>query len=104
MTFVPFRHKSNGVVAYYPEHYGDDPVIGADLERYDPDSEIFEEDKVDIEDHTLPVEQRARIIATPYDELSVEELKDRAKDKGLPVSGTKAELIERLADNEKESE
>jgi hypothetical protein len=32
------------------------------------------------------------------EELTVEELKEELRDAGLPVSGTKAELIERLED------
>lgn len=103
MAFVAFRHKSNGVVAYYPEHFAGDPVLGADLELYNPDEVEYEEDKVVIEGHELPVEQRARIIATPLDELHVDELKDIAKEHGLPVSGTKAELIERIANDVKET-
>ena len=61
--FILFRHKSNGVVARYPAHYADHPVFGDDLEEYDP--EAYEEAKVVVEDHALPVEQRATIISVP---------------------------------------
>jgi hypothetical protein len=33
------------------------------------------------------------------DEATVDDLKDQLRDKGLPVTGTKAELLERLAEN-----
>ena len=103
MSFVAFRHKSNGVVAHYPEHFAGDPVLGADLELYEPEEVEYEEEKVVIEGHELPVEQRARIIATPLADKTVDELKDIAKEHGLPVSGNKAELIERIADDVKET-
>ncbi len=61
MGFLTFRHKSNGVIARYPEHYENHPVLGADLERYNADE--YEEDKVVVEDHNIPAEQRARIVA-----------------------------------------
>lgn len=63
-NFVLFRHKSNGVIASYPEHYEHHPVFGDDLERYEPSDE-YEEDKVVVEDHKLPVEQRSIKTATP---------------------------------------
>lgn len=96
MSFVPFRHISNGAIAYYPEHYADDPHLSADLERYYEDSDLWEEDKVVDESHVLPVEQRARTVAKPLDEMTKSELKDAAKSVELPVSGNKDALIERL--------
>lgn len=99
MAFVPFRHKSNGVVEYYPEHFADDPNLSADLERYFPEDDMYEEDKVVDENHQLPVEQRSRVVATPIDELNVEELKTALRDNGLSTSGNKDELAARLADN-----
>lgn len=65
-NFVLLRHKSNGVVASYPEHYLNHPVFGPDLELYVP--EDFEEDKVDLEDHALPVEQRSQVVAKPVED------------------------------------
>lgn len=38
------------------------------------------------------------------DDLTVEELKDEARARGLPVSGTKAELLERLRGEQTETE
>jgi hypothetical protein len=38
-----------------------------------------------------------------YDELTVEELKGLLRDYDLPVSGTKAELIQRLNDADEET-
>lgn len=102
MTFVTFRHTETGVLTELPEDYADHPVFGAYLERYVP--EEYEEDKVVVEDHNLPVEQRAIVVATPLDELSKDELVAAAEKHGLDAKGTKAELIERLAaDNTKEN-
>jgi len=98
--FIQFIHKSNGVVATYPAHYADHPVFGFDLEVFDPSE--YEVDKVDLEDHNIPVDQRGQLVAVPLDELLKEELIDLAEREGLDTSGTKAELIERIADNAKE--
>lgn len=101
MAFKQFRHKSNGVVASYPEHYINHPKLGADLEEYNP--EEYEEDKVVIEaDHALPVDQRTQIVATPLDDLLKEDLVKAAEERGLDTTGTKAELIQRIADDNKE--
>lgn len=67
-NFVQFRHKSNGVIASYPEDYATHPVFGYDLERYYPENEEFEEDKVVTSGHELPVDQRATKTATKKDE------------------------------------
>lgn len=99
--FILFRHISNGVVASYPAHYADHPVFGSDLEIYVP--EEYEEDKVVVDAHELPVDQRGIIVATPLDELSKDELVAAAEKHGIDAKGTKAELIERLADNSKEN-
>jgi hypothetical protein len=99
--FIAFRHKSTGVVAYYPEHYIDHPVFGYDLEVYKP--EEYEEDKVVVEGHDLPVDQRAVVVAVPLADMTKDELVSIADEHGLETKGTKAELIERLAaDNTKE--
>lgn len=66
--FTLFRHISNGVVASYPAHYADHPVFGFDLEPYDPDDVEYEELKVVVEDHALPVEQRGTIISVPVED------------------------------------
>lgn len=66
--FMLFRHISNGVVASYPAHYADHPVFGSDLEPYDPDDVEYEELKVVVEDHALPVEQRGTIISVPVED------------------------------------
>lgn len=67
-NFILFRHKSNGNVASYPEHYKDHPVFGPDLEVYVEGE--YEEDKVVQETHELPVEQRATKVATAKPETS----------------------------------
>jgi hypothetical protein len=102
MALKEFRHISNGVVAWYPEHYIDHPTIGPDLEVYNP--EEYEEDKVVFEDsHELPVDQRVQIVAVPLDEYKKDELVKIAEDHGLDSTGTKAELIERIAADNKET-
>lgn len=102
MAFKQFRHISNGVVAFYPEHYVDHPTIGPDIEEYNP--EEYEEDKVVIEtNHELPVDQRVQIVATPLDELKKDELVAVAEEHGLETTGTKAELIERIAADNKDN-
>lgn len=62
-TFSVFRWKSTGVVDTLPTDYINHPVFGADLEFYDPEG--YEEDKVVSEDHSIPVEQRGTVTATP---------------------------------------
>ena len=64
---VTFRHKSNGVIADYPEHYAKHPVFGFDLERYTPGDDDYEEDKV-VQSNEIPVEQRAIKTATPKED------------------------------------
>lgn len=75
-NFVLFRHKSNGVIASYPEHYAEHPVFGYDLERYNPDEEEYEEDKVVIDNHELPVEQRSIKTAKPVGDAPEKDDKD----------------------------
>lgn len=99
--FVAFRSKSTGVVSYYPAHYKDHPVFGFDLEPYDPNSGEYEEDKVVIETHDLPVDQRAYIVAEPVDDMTVAELKDALSKRELSTSGNKDELLARLAEANK---
>jgi len=65
MAFKLFRHKDSGVIARYPEHYATHPVIGPTIEPYDPELDEHEEEKVVVEDHKLPLEQRISKIATP---------------------------------------
>lgn len=101
MAFKLFRHKSTGIVASYPEHYIDHPSFGDDLEEYNP--EEFEEDKVVIEaNHELPVDQRTQVVAVPLDELLKDELIEAAEKRGLDTTGTKAELTERIAADNKD--
>lgn len=100
-TFALFRHKSNGVVASYPEHFDTHPVFGDDLERYNP--EDFEEDKVNLEDHNLPVEQRSQIVATKLEDFTVPELQALAREKGLSTSGNKDDLIKRIENSNKDN-
>ena len=64
---------------------------------------------VDLEKHTTPPKKKAKakevITPTPtaedtvdYSKLTVVQLKDVLRSKGMKVSGRKAELIERLRD------
>ena len=71
MAFVPFRHKDTGVIAYYPEHYADDPILSRNIELYDPETEEYEEDKV-VEDHIVPVDQRVKKTATPVEDAATD--------------------------------
>lgn len=43
--FVTFRHKSNGVISTYPEHYATHPVLGDDLEIF-VEGDEYEVEKV----------------------------------------------------------
>lgn len=81
MTFKLFRHKSNGEVRSYPDHYAEHPTIGPDLEPYDPENDEYEEEKVVLENHELPVEQRASIKAVlPLVPEHVERVGDEDED------------------------
>lgn len=62
-----FRFKDSGKVVNLPDHYANHPVIGKRIEVYSPDD--FEEDKVVVAGHELPVDQRAVIMAEPVIEL-----------------------------------
>lgn len=98
-NFVTFRHKSNGQVRDYPEHYENHPTLGADLERYTLGDSEYEEDKVVVEGHELPVDQRGIIIAKELEELTKPELSALAEKRGLPVTGTKTDLIDRISED-----
>lgn len=101
--FKAFRHISTGVIEHYPAHFANHPVFGPDLEEYLPGE--YEVDKVALEDHELPVDQRGVMVAVPLDEMSKDELVAAAESHGLDSKGTKADLIARLSDhNNKEEE
>lgn len=99
--FKAFIWKETGVVDYYPAHFADHPVFGPYIEEYFP--EEYEEDKVSVDAHELPVDQRSVVVATKLDELSKDDLVAAAEKHDLDSKGTKADLIERLADNAKEN-
>lgn len=80
MTFKEFRHKSTGVVRSYPEHYINHPVFGDDLEPYEPEVDEYEEEKVVVETHELPVEQRATKTATAKQRVKDALAADNEKD------------------------
>jgi len=69
--FILFKHKSNGIIKSYPAHYQNHPVFGSDLEPYVP--EEIEEEKVVIERHEIPVEQRIVKKAVKGDKNTKEE-------------------------------
>ena len=65
------------------------------------------EQEVDLEKHTTPnKKEKAKEVITPsptedtvdYSKMTVVQLKDVLRSKGMKVSGRKAELIERLRD------
>ena len=68
MKFVMTKSKSTGKIVLYPEHYLNHPVFGDDLELYDAElASETEVDKVVEENHELPVEQRATLVAKQSD-------------------------------------
>jgi hypothetical protein len=99
--FIEVRSKSTGIVSWQPEHYLDHPVFGYDLERYDPEG--YEEDKVVIEGHELPADQRSYVVAKPLEEYTVPELKEILKERGLDQGGNKDDLIARINDDNKDN-
>lgn len=76
MAFKLYRYKATGVVASLPEHYSKHPVIASQIEEYNPDSEEYEEDKVVVENHELPAEQRVIKTATKKEDTSAVKDKD----------------------------
>ena len=54
------------------------------------------QEEVDTEEETDEVEEDTTSEKIDYSSMTVPELKDALKEKGLPVSGKKSELIERL--------
>ena len=54
------------------------------------------QEEVDTEEESDEVEEEASSEKVDYSSMTVPELKDALKEKGLPVSGKKAELVERL--------
>ena len=52
--------------------------------------------EIDTEEESDEVEEEASSEKVDYSSMTVPELKDALKEKGLPVSGKKAELVERL--------
>lgn len=101
--FKLFRHKSNGEIRSYPEHYINHPVFGADLELWTGDEDEYEVDKVVVENHEIPVDQRGVQVAVAYDDMTVPELRELLSGRELPTSGNKEELIERLVANNADS-
>lgn len=103
--FVLMRSKTTGVVSSYPRHYLSHPVFGDDLELYTTEvAEEYEEDKVVVEGHDLPVDQRITIVAKPLDEFTHAELKDIAAQQELPTNGSKSDLIARISADENNEE
>lgn len=59
-NFKQFRVKDTGEIVTYPAHFADHPVFGLNIEPYNDECEV---DKVVVEGHELPVEQRvARFV------------------------------------------
>lgn len=58
--FKQFKVKDTGEVVTYPAHFAEHPVFGVNIEPYNDEHEV---DKVVVEGHELPVEQRvARFV------------------------------------------
>lgn len=45
MAFVAFKHTDTGAIAYYPEHYADDPTLSRFIEFYTPELEEAPEEE-----------------------------------------------------------
>ena len=68
-----------------------------EAENVEPSEEIDDENEDETsEEKTEDSEKEKTSEETDYSKMSVAELKEVLKEKGLPVSGKKAELIERL--------
>ena len=68
-----------------------------EAENVEPSEEIGDENEDETtEEKTEDSEKEKTSEETDYSKMSVAELKEVLKEKGLPVSGKKAELIERL--------
>lgn len=99
-NFVTFRWKESGVVEDLPAHYATHPVFGDLIEPYFEGE--YEEDKVVVAGHELPVDQRGKVVATRnYSEMTNDELREALKEHELSTSGNKDELIERLVEADK---
>jgi hypothetical protein len=48
----------------------------------------------------VEVPEDASVTGTPYDGLKLSELQDELRDRGLPTSGNKSELVDRLLDDD----
>ena len=64
-----------------------------------PEEKDEDNQEVDAEEESDEGEVEAASEKVDYSSMTVPELKDALKEKGLPVSGKKAELIERLEDS-----
>ena len=76
------------------DEYEAENVEPSEEESEDSEEEIIEEESDDSTKEEVSEE-------TDYSKMSVAELKDVLKEKGLPVSGKKADLIERLQGDSK---
>ena len=65
--FRQFRVTDTGEIVTYPEHFANHPVFGLNIEPYDGDDE-YEVDKVVVQGHELPVEQRVSLFAVQDDD------------------------------------
>lgn len=54
-----FKVKDTGEIVVYPAHFENHPVFGLNIEPYDGECEV---DKVVVEGHELPVEQRTALV------------------------------------------
>ena len=54
----------------------------------------------DVKEKVEEAEEQIEILEKAYDKYNVAELKEMLKEKGLPISGKKADLVARLEDSE----
>ena len=59
-NFKQFRVIDTGEIVTYPAHFEDHPVLGLNIEPYYDECEV---DKVVVQGHELPVEQRVSLFA-----------------------------------------
>jgi hypothetical protein len=79
------------------EWYGDGSF--ADDDDEDEEVDDIDNDEVDAEDEVAVEPVQAKLDQGALSSMTVPQLKDMLKEKGLPVSGKKAELIDRLIDS-----
>jgi hypothetical protein len=74
---------------------GDRVGRGVEIELTPDEAAVFGTDISPVEP-AQPVEPAPELSSIPLDEMSMAQLKERAKELGLSASGSKADLLERI--------